>query len=171
MVWPSTDGSLPSLAFTTASNNPPDYVRVELLKTLTNTATSRLLRAWASRVQELVEIRPLTEKDHAPPPSVPCSTFQATQSLVVLADYLALSLQPTVMIYNHLGILLSLINGQSRVSRSSGSSSTKEITSQNISRLYFEAGLEVDPQNAYLLMNLGSYWKKERNYEEAIRFD
>lgn len=170
MVWPSTNGSLPSIALSAAPDGPLDEVLMGLLKTPTNAATSRLLRIWATRVQEFLETRPSTSQDQATPAAVPCSRFQATQSLVVLADYLALSLHPNAMSYNNLGVLFSSICSQSRVLRSSGSSSTNEITSQNLSRSYFEAGLRVDPQNSYLLANLGSYWKKERNYEEAIRF-
>lgn len=170
MVWSSTNGSLPSIAALTAPDDLRNDVRAELLETSTNAATSRLLRIWAARVQEFLETRSSTSQDHATPAAVPCSTFQATQSLIVLAEYLVLSLHPTAMSYNHLGILLSSIDSRSTVTRSSGSNSTDEITSHNFSRLYFEAGLEMDPYNAYLSMNLGSYWKKERNYEEAIRF-
>lgn len=171
MIWPSTNGSLFSVALAAGSDSTQDDVRIELLKASTNAATSRLLRIWASRVQEFLETQPSTGQAHATPVAVPCSAFQATQSLIVLADYLALSLHPTAVLYNYLGILLSSIDSQSRVSRSSESSSTNEITSQNLSRLYFEAGLGADPHNTYLLINLGSYWKKERNYKEAIRFD
>jgi protein O-GlcNAc transferase len=129
-----------------------------------------LLRAWATRVQDFLETQLSTGRDHATPAPVPCSIFQATQSLVLLAEYLALSLFPTATSYNDLGILLSSFGDQSGGSRSSRSNSPDETTGQSLSRVYFEAGLEVDPDNAHLLANLGSYWKKERNYEEAIRF-
>jgi hypothetical protein len=145
-------------------------VRREWLRASTNAATSKLLRIWATRVQEFLVAQPTVGHDYTTPAAVPCSGFQATQSPVVLAKYLALSLHPTAMSYNDLGILLSSIDGQPRISRSPGSSSTNEITVHSLSRLYFEAGLVVDPNNSYLLANMGSYWKKERNYEEAIRF-
>lgn len=143
---------------------------MELLKAPTNIATSRLLRAWAMGVQEFLGTGPPTSRGQATPAAVPCSKFQATQSLIVLAEYLALSIYPATVSYNNLGILLSSVDNQRRVFQPSGSNSTKETTGRNLSRLYFEAGLEIDPCNAHLLANLGSYWKKEGNYEEAIRF-
>lgn len=170
MLWPSTYGSLPSVTISTAPGNWRDDVWIERMKASTNLATSRLLRTWAARVQDFLKTQPLTSGDHTTSGPVPCSIFQATQSLVVLAEYLALALSPTAMSYNDLGILLSSFCGQSGVSRSSGSSSLGETTGHNLSRVYFEAGLEVDADNVYLLANLGSHWKKERNYEEAIRF-
>ena len=169
MIWPSTDGSLPSIAAIPTAPEHSRDVRIELLKALTNAATSRLLHIWAARVQEFLGTQPSIGPGHPTPAAVPCSTFQATQSSVVLANYLALSLHPTAMSYNDLGILLSSIDGHPRTPRSSGSTSTQETTGHTLSKLYFEAGLEVDPHNAYLLANLGSYWKKERNFEEAIR--
>ena len=169
IVWSSTDGSLPSIAIPANPENPRDDVRVGLLKASTNPATSRLLSIWATRVQEFLKTTPLINQDRATLATVPCSTFQATQSPVLLANYLALSLDPTAMRFNDLGILLSSIEDQPRIPRSPGSSSTNKRTGHSLSRLYFEAGLDVDPLNAHLLANLGSYWKKERNYEEAIR--
>lgn len=169
-IWSSTDGSLPSITSSIASEDPRDSVRMELLKASTNAATSRLLRLWATRVQELLRTQPPTGGDPVTPSVVPCSAFQATQSPVVLASYLALSLHPTAMSYNDLGILLSSIDGQAVTSRPSRSNSTNETIGHDLSKLYFEAGLMVDPHNAHLLANLGSYWKKEGNYEEAIRF-
>ena len=170
MLWPSTRGSLPSVIVSAAPGNSRDDVRMERLKVLTNTATSRLLRAWATRVQGLVETQPSAIPGHTMSATIPSSIFQATQSLPILAKYLALALSPTAMSYNDLGILLSSLHGQSRVSRSSSSSSSNDTTGRDLSRVYFEAGLEVDPHNVHLLVNLGSYWKKEENYEEAIRF-
>ena len=170
MLWPSTHGSLPSIAVSTAPGNSGDDVRIEWMKASTNATTSRLLRAWAARVQDFLETQPSTGRDHTTSAPVPCSIFQATQSLVVLAEYLALALSPTAMSYNDLGIFLSSFGSQPGVSQSSRSSSLGENTGHNLSRVYFEAGLEVDPDNAHLLANLGSHWKKERNYEEAIRF-
>lgn len=169
MLWPSTHGSLPSVAVSIAPGNSRDGVQMEWLNALTNAATSRLLRAWATRVQDFLDTRPSTVgRDQTGP--VPCSIFQATRSLVVLAEYLALALSPTAMSYNDLGILLSSSGGQSGDSRSSRSSPLDETTGHDLSRVYFEAGLVVDPDNVHLLTNLGSHWKKERNYEEAIRF-
>ena len=170
MLWPLTHGSLPSVAVSTGPADSRDDLRIEWMKTSTNVATSRLLHAWAARVQDFLETRPSTGRDHTMSAPVPCSIFQATQSLAVLAEYLVLALSPTTRSYNDLGILLSSSSGQSRVSRSSSSGSLDKITGHNLSRVYFEAGLEVDPDNAHLLANLGSHWKKERNYEEAIRF-
>ena len=170
MLWPSTHGSLPSMVVSTAPGNLPDDIRMERLKALTNAATSRLLHAWATRVHVLLETQPSVTLGHAVPVIVPGSVFQATQSLAILADYLALALSPTAMSYNDLGILLSSLDSQPRVSRSSGSGSPNSTTGHDLSRVYFEAGLEVDPQSSHLLVNMGSYWKKEKNYEEAIRF-
>ena len=170
ILWSSTNGTLPSVAIPTT---PAQSHWMELLKASTNAATSKLLRTWAIRVHEFLKTpqAPLpTGGDHATPAAVPCSAFQATLSLVVLAEYLALSLCPTAMAYNDVGILLSSIANHPRIATSSGSSSTNEITGHSLSKLYFEAGLEVVPRNACLLTNLGSYWKKERNHEEAIRF-
>ena len=171
MLWPSTHGSLPSVAVSNAPGNSRDDVQMEWLRALTNAATSRLLRAWGTSVQDFLDTQPSTVgRDHTTSGPVPCSIFQATRSLIVLAGYLALALSPTAMSYNDLGILLSSSGGQSRASRSSRSSPLDETTSHNLSRVYFEAGLAVDPDSVYLLTNLGSHWKKERNYEEAIRF-
>lgn len=170
MLWPSTHGSLPCTAVSTAPGNSGDDARIERLKASTNATTSRLLRTWATRVQHLLESNSPTPQDHAVPATVPASIFQATRSLAVLAEYLALSLSPTAMSYNDLGVLLSSLNNQPGVSRSSKSSSQGGITGHDLSRVYFEAGLEAHPHNVHLLTNLGSYWKKERDYEEAIRF-
>jgi len=169
MLWPSTQGSLPSIAVLTAPGNSQDNARMERLKALTNAATSRLLRMWATRVQDLLEAQPSAGRDHNLPTVVPGSTFHATKSLAVLADYLALSLSPTATSYNDLGVLLSSLDSQPGVSRSSRSSSPVGTIGDNLSRAYFEAGLEVDPHNAHPLANLGSYWKRQGNYEEAIR--
>lgn len=170
MLWPSTQGTLPSIAASTALGSSRDDVRMELLKASTNAMTSRLLRTWATRVQDLVETQSTATVGHAMRTTVPGSIFQATRSLVVLANYLALTISPTAISYNDLGILFSSLDGQPVASRSSRSSSPDRTTSHDLSRVYFEAGLEVDPHNAHLLVNLGSYWKKEKNYEEAIRF-
>jgi len=166
-LWPSTHGILPSVALSTAHGSSRGDVWIERLKASTNTATSKLLRTWATRVQDLLETQLSTTKDRAVPATIPGSIFQATLSLVVLADYLVLSLSPTAMSYNDLGIVLSSPNTQPRIHRPNPPNGT---TGHNLSRVYFEAGLEVDPHNVHLLTNLGSYWKKEGNYEEAIRF-
>lgn len=170
LLWPSTHGSLPSIAVSTTPGNSSDDIRMERVKASTNAATSRLLRMWATRVQDFLEIQPSPSRDQTASTPVPCSMFRATRSLIVLTEYLALALSPTAMSYNDLGILLSSFDSQSRVSPSSRASSLDEATGHNLSRIYFEAGLETDPHNAHLLANLGSYWKKEMNYEEAIRF-
>ena len=159
-LWPLTNGVLPSIAVPTTPEDSRGDSWMALVKASTNAVTSRLLRTWATRVQGLLETPPA-------PVVVPCSSFQATRSLAILACYLALSLHPTAMLYNDLGILLSSVDSQPWVSRSNPAG---ETTGHNLSRMYFEAGLEVDPHSTCLLVNLGSYWKKERNHEEAIRF-
>ena len=170
MLWPSTNGSLPSIAATIAPGSPMDDVRMGMLEASTNAATSKLLHMWAMRVQDFIEAQISTSKDYTASAPVPCSAFQATRSLVVLAEYLTLALYPTATSYNDVGILLSSLDNQSVASRSSGSDTLGNITGHSLSKAYFEAGLEVDPHNAHILTNLGSYWRKERNYEEAIRF-
>ena len=170
MLWPSIHGSLPAITATIAPESPLDDVRTGMLKASTNAATSRLLHLWATRVQDFIETQISTSKDHIASALVPCSAFRATKSLVALAEYLALALSPTATLYNDVGVLLSSLNGQSVASRSSGSGTPANTTGHSLSRVYFEAGLEMDPQNRHLLRNLGSYWKKERNYEETIRF-
>ena len=166
-LWPLTNGTLPGVAVPTTPDDSRGDIWMALVKTSTHAATSRLLRTWATGVQGLLETPPSSSGDHVAPMIVPCSSFQATRSLAILACYLALSLHPTAMLYNDLGILLSSIDSRPWVSRSNPAG---ETTGHNLSRLYFEAGLEVDPHSACLLVNLGSYWKKERNHEEAIRF-
>ena len=166
-LWPLTNGILPSIAVPTTPEDSRDDIWMALVKASTNAATSRLLRTWAIRVQEILKTPLPNSRDHVAPVAVPCSKFQATQSLVILASYLALSLRPTAMLYNDLGILLSSIDSEPWVSQYN---SAGEATGHNLSRLYFEAGLEADPHSECLLVNLGSYWKKERNYDEAIRF-
>lgn len=170
ILWPSSHGTLPSIALPTIPENSRDDVWIERLKVSTNTATSRLLRTWATRVQDLLEAQLSTPGGQATPTTVPGSIFQATLSLVVLADYLAFSLSPTATSYNDLGIVLSSPDSQPTIRRPPGSGSPNGATGHSLSRVYFEAGLEVDPHNVHLLTNLGSYWKKERNYGEAIRF-
>ena len=170
MLWPSTLGSLPSIAASIAADSLMDDVRMGMLEASTNAATSKLLHMWAMRVQDFIETQISTSEDHIASAPVPCSAFQATRSLVVLAEYLALALYPTATSYNDVGILLSSLDGQPVVPRSSGSDTLGGITGHSLSRVYFEAGLEVNPQNVHLLTNLGSYWKKERNDEEAVRF-
>jgi len=170
MLWPSTHGSLPSVTVPTTPGNSYDDIRMEWLKASTKATTGKLLRTWAATVQDFLETQPSTSRDHPTLTTIPGSMFQATQSLVVLAGYLALSLSPTAASYNDLGIFLSSLDSQPRVSRSPRSRSPSETPGHNLSRVYFEAGLAVDPNSAHLLTNLGSYWKKEGNYEEAIRF-
>ncbi|KAF9781160.1 hypothetical protein BJ322DRAFT_256213 [Thelephora terrestris] len=166
-LWPSTNGNLPGIAVPAAPEGSRGDIRMALLKDSTNAATSRLLRTWATRVQELLETQPSSSEGQFAPVGVPCSIYQATRYLVILASYLALSLRPTAMSYNDLGILLSSLGSEHRVSQPD---SAGETTGHKLSRLYFEAGLAADPHNVYLMANLGSYWKRERNYEEAIRF-
>ena len=170
ILWPSTRGTLPCIALPTVPGNSRDDVWIERLKASTNTATSRLLRTWATRVQDLLEAQLSPTGDYATPAAVPGSIFQATLSLVVLALYLALSLSPTAISYNDLGIVLYSLDSEPTVRRPPRSNSPNGATGHNLSRVYFEAGLEVDPHNVHLLTNLGSYWKRERNYGEAIRF-
>ena len=170
LLWPSTHGTLPSVALPTVPENSRDDIWIERLKALTNIATSRLLRTWAARVQGLLEAQLSTTGDHTTPATVPCSIFQATVSLVVLAGYLALSLSPSAISYNDLGIILSCTDSQPTARRPPSSNYPDGTTGHILSRVYFEAGLELDPHNVHLMMNLGSFWKKEGNYKEAIRF-
>lgn len=170
MLWPSTHGSLPSVAISITPEDPLDGFPMERVEVLTNMATSRLLRMWAKAVQGLLGTQSSTSGGQTASAPVPCSAFQATQSLVVLVEYLALALYPTAASYNDVGILLSSLDSQSGTSQSSGSSPPGATTGHSFSKVYFEAALEVAPRNAHLLTNLGSYWKMERNYEEAIRF-
>lgn len=167
-IWPSTNGFLPGVPISSTSENSAEDLRIQLLNSSTNVTTSRLLRTWAMRVQTFLEAQPLNDEDHVTPAAVPCSSYQATESLIILASYLALSLHSSPTSYNNLGILLSSI--RPTVSRSSAPGSINATTGHKMSRCYFEAGLEVGPQNAHLLTNLGTYWKKEGNYEEAIRY-
>jgi hypothetical protein len=170
MLWPSTHGCLPRVAVSSAPGNLLDGFLMERVKALTNSATSRLLRMWAKAVQGFLEAQSSASGGQAGPAPVPCSAFQATQSLVLLAEYLALALYPTAASYNDVGILLSSLDVQSGASQPSGSGPAGAVTGHSFSKVYFEAALEMDPRNAHLLTNLGSYWKKERNYDEAIRF-
>lgn len=170
MLWPSTHGSLPSVSVSITPGNPLNGFPMERVKALTNMATSRLLRMWAKAVQGVLETQSPTSGGQTAPAPVPCSAFQATQSLVILAEYLALALYPTAASYNEVGMLLSSLDSPSNTPRSSGSSPPGATTGHSFSKVYFEAALEVEPRNAHLFTNMGSYWKKERNYDEAIRF-
>lgn len=170
MLWPLTHGSLPSVAVSATPGDPLDGFRMERIGALTNVATSRLLRMWAKAVQGFLETQSSTSGGQTTPVPVPCSALQATESLVLLAEYLALALTPTVASYNDVGILLSSLDSQSGNPRTSGSSYPGATAGHSFAKVYFEAALGVDPRNAHLLTNMGSYWKRERNYEEAIRF-
>ena len=71
MLWPSTHGTLPSITVSIAAGNSGEDPRIEWMKASTNLATSRLLRAWGARVEDFLEARPSTGRDHTISAPVP----------------------------------------------------------------------------------------------------
>ena len=93
--------------------------------------------------------------------------LNVNHSLSIMFYYLALSLSPSPSTYNNMGIVLSSVS--TSVLQVSPEGETSVLTGTNLARIYYTAGLQMDPNHPHLLTNLGSLFKDQGNLEEAIR--
>lgn len=136
MIWPSFTGILPGIIkFTSATEYsfPTEQVRQR-----THYMTSKIILALAKRMQESMVQSPLAIPGFG-------EKLRASLPLVLLLNYLALSLSPSPANYNNLGILLSVITATRTVVDTQGDQQL--VTGRALSRSYYEGGLMLDPNS------------------------
>jgi len=158
MIWPSFSGALPgSIRF----NSPTDFTLLEEhLRKQMYLTTSKLLLNVAKRLQDF------SSGSSIPIPGFG-DKFHPTLSLVLLLNYLSLSLSPSAAICNNIGILLSLINPSRAFLAPSGT--RHYVSGVSSARIFYEAGLMIDPVNPHVLVNIGSLFKNQGRIHEAIQ--
>ena len=125
----------------------------------TNSMTSTIFLALAKRYQDL------TSSDVAIPGFV--DRLNINHSLAILFYYLALSLNPAPSTYNNMGIILSATASTAVYTAPDG----KEIvlSGSSLAKVYYNAGLLLDPLHPHLLTNLGSLYKDQGELQESIK--
>ncbi|KAH9950334.1 TPR-like protein [Amylocystis lapponica] len=156
IIFQPSVGVLPSICTRATPNGvlqlPPEPVRQQ-----TNVMTSTLLLTLAKKFQDNTLTNMVV-------PGIG-GTLNISTSLVVIMYYLALALAPSPSTYNNLGILLSTLS-PSRIFRDS--QGNRVLTGSTLARMYYQAGLQIDPDHPHLLTNLGSLFKDEGETERAI---
>jgi protein O-GlcNAc transferase len=150
-------GTLPSICHTTPEG------RLECLSESTRQATHKSTCASLLYIAKAVQDATLGKPIVIPgfPPH-----FKASESLVLLIYYLALSLSPTAGIYNNIGLTMASAVPAISV-HSSGHGYVPE--EHELARQFFERGLQLDKSHPHLLTNLGSLLKDQGQTAEAIR--
>ncbi|KAI0669899.1 TPR-like protein [Trametes maxima] len=92
--------------------------------------------------------------------------LRVSTSVVVLLYYLALAWQPAPSTYNNLGIILS---GVADSRAGAGAGGEPMVDGAGLARMYYAAGLQLDPKHPHLLTNLGSLLKDQGHTEQAIK--
>lgn len=174
MIWPSFNGILPGIVkFTSATEyHLPD----ENIRQRTHYMTSKIILALAKRMQESMVRSPLAIPGFG-------EKLRASLPLVLVLNYLALSLSPSPANYNNLGILLSVITATRAAVDVHGAQHL--VTGHALSRSYYEGGLILDPNSRFnqfqvllhtdpkldphLLTNMGSLLKDEGRVHESIQ--
>lgn len=124
-----------------------------------NTMTSTIFLALAKRYQDLCSVDvEIPGFDNA---------LNINHSLAILFYYLALSLNPSPSTYNNMGIILSATT--STRSWNMGGGEQVLFDGSVLARVYYSAGLQLDPNHPHLLTNLGSLYKDQGRLDDAIR--
>ncbi|PSS37737.1 hypothetical protein PHLCEN_2v430 [Hermanssonia centrifuga] len=158
VLFPGSMGVLPGICAQAPNSShlqmPPDNVRNQA-----NLMTSSVLLALAKRYQDL------SSADVAIPGLT--GTLNVNYSLSILFYYFALSLSPSPSTYNNMGIILSTMAYVSP--HAIHRTKRREFSGPALAKVYYTAGLQMDPSHPHLLTNLGSLHKDEGNLEEAMK--
>lgn len=158
LLFPLSSGDLPAICTGTDGNGRlkpiEDSARQEA-----NIMTGTIMLALAKRYQDLSSNEV----------SVPrfSGKLNVNHSLSIMFYYLALSLSPSPSTYNNMGIVLSSMSAVAPHVNSEGG--TFFLTGAILARIYYTAGLQMDPNHPHLLTNLGSLNKDQGNLDEAIQ--
>ncbi|KAI0756987.1 TPR-like protein [Daedaleopsis nitida] len=152
LLFPQSKGTFPAICTRTTTGGlrpPSDSVCKQ-----TNNITSTILLTLAKRFQD----------DAVGNTVLPglVGNLGGT-SVVVLLYYLALAWSPAASTYNNLGIVLSGITQTRR------GPDGKLLDGIALARLFYTAGLDLDPKHPHLLTNLGSLLKDQGHIHQAIK--
>ncbi|RKP23618.1 glycosyl transferase family 41-domain-containing protein, partial [Syncephalis pseudoplumigaleata] len=152
MLFPSTDGILPSLV---------NVATVTTATTIAGTPHQDLTPAQQQQSNQVTATILLTlAKWHQDTASCP----PAALHLVLPLYYLSLSLHRSPSTCNNMGILLSGIQ-QSIIDPTSATA----LNGPQLAMRYYTYGLKLDPRHAHLYTNLGSLLKDAGQLEQAIQ--
>ena len=153
LLFPESKGVFPAICTRNSNGQlkpPSDTVRQQ-----TNSLTSTILLTLAKRFQ-----------DHHVGKAVipgPGATLPVSTSVVILLYYLALAWTPSPSTYNNLGIVLS------GISETRKGPDGEQLDGTALARLFYTAGLQLDPKHPHLLTNLGSLLKDQGRIDQAIK--
>ncbi len=153
LLFPQTAGVFPAICTRTPAGDlkpPSDSVRQQ-----TSSMTSTVLLTLAKRFQDN------TQGSMVIPGSG--SNLRVSVSVIILLYYLALAWSPAPSTYNNLGIVLSGITEARR------GPDGEQLDGTTLARVFYTAGLQLDPEHAHLLTNLGSLLKDQGHIEQAIK--
>ncbi|PCH33636.1 glycosyltransferase family 41 protein [Wolfiporia cocos MD-104 SS10] len=157
ILFPCSTGILPATC-TRDSNTGQLGLPARAARQKNNLMTSTIILSLAKKLQD-------DSLDHSMPPgfggALPVST-----SLVIFLYYLALALSPSPSTYNNLGILMCTLSSARTIRDSQGQ--RQILNGMTLARLYYQAGLQMDPNHPHLLTNLGSLLKDQGHINEAI---
>ncbi|EJF66698.1 TPR-like protein [Dichomitus squalens LYAD-421 SS1] len=153
LLFPWSKGVFPAICTRTADGDlvPPADSTLQQ----TNGMTSTVLLTLAKRFQENAlasTVFPDTGDG-----------LRVSTTVVVLLYYLALSRAPAPSTYNNLGIVIS---GIAETRRGPGG---ELLDGTALARIFYSAGLKIEPQHPHLLTNLGSLLKDQGQVEQAIK--
>ncbi|KAI0689614.1 TPR-like protein [Cytidiella melzeri] len=158
VLFPDSMGALPALC--RWSNDAPPHLQPAAEQTCqqTNTMTGNIVLSLAKYYQDL------------PSSSVFIPGFSGflnvNHALAIMFYYLSLSLSPSPSTYNNMGIILSTVTDT--VSWITASGEKLSLSGSDLARIFYNAGLQLDPSHPHLLTNLGSLYKDQGNLETAI---
>ncbi|KAI0639406.1 TPR-like protein [Trametes polyzona] len=153
LLFPRSNGVLPSICTrsSTGELRPPS----ENVRQQTNGLLSTILLTLAKRFQDNV-MGGMIVPDTG-------GTLRVSTSVVILLYYLALAWSPAPSTYNNLGIVLS------RITDGRTGADGELLDGVGLARMYYTAGLQMDPKHPHLLTNLGSLLKDQGQTEKAIK--
>lgn len=160
LLFPSSSGALPAVCEDeeVASDGRLE-APLESVRASAHNMTGVIFLALAKVLQ-----------DHKPPhnsllPGL-SDSISISPSLILLVYYLAFAFSPSPSACNNMGILITSLPSTRVVD---GDNSSRVLDSQAIAREYYERGLEMDPNHAHLLTNLGSLLREMGQIDDAVR--
>lgn len=159
VLFPLSGGVLPANCSVIPGDNklrPPP----ESLCRQTNIMTSTVLLALAKRYQDLASSETTILGFEG--------ALNVNNSLAMLFYYLALALSPSPSAYNNMGINLSTTSHTTNHATEEGDQNV--LSGSSLAKMYYLAGLQLDPSHPHLLTNLGSLYKDQGRLEEAIQY-
>lgn len=157
VLFPFSVGVLPAICTRNSQTGsweiPPESTRQN-----TNLMMSTILLTVAKQLQD-------ESLAHTVLPGIE-GTMKVSTSLITLLYYLALSLSPSPSTYNNLGILLCTLSSARPVRNIQGQKQL--LDGPTLARLYYQAGLQLEPTHPHILTNLGSLLKDQGHVDEAI---